>query len=170
MTKTFEQEYVELFEKLTSLCYQNNVGDPFSYARGKEIYQAVKFGHKVSETYSGADAYNSQGSKVEYKSTISSKINATYNGISVLDSWEEQEKYLKEQKIECYEEHYFSRFDKNGNIVETWKMTGAQVYSILEPKLRKKFFKMKNSNKSLKDPRLGATISHKEIHKYGTKV
>jgi hypothetical protein len=170
MLKTFEEEYIELFEKLTSLCYENKVGDPFSYARGKEIYQAVKFGHKISETYSGADAYNVAGNKVEYKSTISKKINATYNGISVLETWEEQETYLKEQKIKCYEEHFFSRFDKNGNIVETWKMSGEQVYDILLPKLKKKYLKMKTSNKLLKDPRLGATITTGEIYKYGTKM
>lgn len=170
MSNNFEKEYIELFEKMTNICYKNGAGDPFSYARGKEIYQAFKLGHTVAETYSGPDAINRQGKKVEYKSTISDKINATYNGISIMDTWEEQEKYLKEQKIECYEEHYFSRFDKNGEIVETWKMSGAQVYSILEPKLKKKFHKRKNVKKTLKDPRLGATISEGEIYKYGIKV
>jgi hypothetical protein len=169
-TCSFKEQYVELFEKLTKICYENGVGDPFSYARGKEIYQAFKFGHTVAQAYSGADAFNSEGKKVEYKSTIGDKINATYNGISVLETWEEQERYLKEEKILCYEEHFYSRFDKNGNIVETWKMSGTQVYEILLPKLKKKFMKMKTSNKLLKDPRLGATISTGEIYKYATKM
>lgn len=170
MSNNFQEQYIELFEKITTICYENGVGDPFSYARGKEIYQAFKLGHTVSQTYSGADAFNSEGKKVEYKSTIGKKISATYNGISVMETWEEQERYLKEQKIECYEEHYFSIFDKNGNIIETWKMSGKQVYDILEPKLKNKFFKLKNSNKVLKDPRLGATISQGEIYKYATKM
>lgn len=169
-SNNFAQEYIELFEKITQLCYENGVGDPFSYARGKEIYQSLKLGHKVAETYSGADAFNEFGLKVEYKSTIGKNLNATYNGISVFDTWEEQEKYLKEQKILCYTEHYFSRFDKNGKIAETWKMSGEQVYSILEPKLKIKFFNLKNSKSILKDPRLGATISQEEIYKHGTKL
>jgi hypothetical protein len=170
MQNNFNEQFIKLFEELTKLCKENNVGDPFSYSRGKEIYQSIKMNHKVAATYSGEDAISKEGKKIEYKSTICKKIKATYNGISVFPSWEEQEKYLKEQKISCYEEHYFFRYDENlsGTIVECWKMSGEKVYDILQPKIKKQFYSKKQKNS--KDPRIGVTLSTGEIYKYGTKI
>ena len=61
-----------------------------------------------------------------------------------------------------YPEHYFNRFEK-GRLVEAWKLTGQQVYDILEPKLRKKF----DTVLSNKDPRLSADVSWKDIQNNG---
>ena len=67
---TAEKEYQRLYEKMAKLCEENNWGDPFNYARSKEIYAATVLGHQIAEEYSGPDAYLKDGSPVEYKSTI----------------------------------------------------------------------------------------------------
>ena len=80
-----------------------NVGDPFNYNRGREIHTAFTLGHTVSDTsgcvrISMSDAYEN-GSPIEYKSTIGT-LKATYNGVSVQPSWEDQAEYLCNDKIE----------------------------------------------------------------------
>ena len=44
------------FEELYKLCKENSWGDPFSYARSREIHLANMLNHEVSQTLSGADA------------------------------------------------------------------------------------------------------------------
>jgi len=75
---TPEQEYCHLFERMYDLCKEQEWGDPGSYARSREIYMAIKFGHQVATTYSGADAFDGD-IPLEYKSTIGKKLTATYN-------------------------------------------------------------------------------------------
>ena len=70
---TPEQEYKKLYQRMSNLCKQQGWGDPFSYARSKEIYAAIELGHEVSKTFSGADAFNELGYPVEYKSTTGKK-------------------------------------------------------------------------------------------------
>ena len=89
MMQTPEQKYQQLFEKMYQLCIEQGWGDPFSYARSREIHLAGVLGHKVAEDYSGADAYDKYDLPIEYKSTIGKKLTATYNGISVQPTWEE---------------------------------------------------------------------------------
>ena len=113
---TPEQKFQELFEEMYQLCDQQGWGDPFSYARSREIHMAGTLGHRIADDYSGADAFDQDGG-AEYKSTIGKSINATYNGISVQDTWEEQERYLIEDKIGKYKNHYYARYE-NGKIVE----------------------------------------------------
>ena len=139
-----EQQYLLLYEKMHILCRNNKWGDPFSYGRGKEIYMAFILGHTISPTLSGADGYEDKEltTPAEYKSTTGNCIKATYNGISVQSTWEEQEKYLKEEKICKYKNHYFARFE-NGKIAEMYKMTGEKVYEYLIPKLKAQFEKKK---------------------------
>jgi hypothetical protein len=163
---TPEQEYQQLYERLHNLCQDNGWGDPFSYARAREIYMAAVLGHKVADTYSGADAYDADD-ELEYKSTITENINATYNGISVQDSWEEQERYIIKDKIGKYPRHYYARF-ASGKTVEIWELTSDKVLDILLPKIKKQYFKKKNGK--AKDPRIGVTISKKQIQKNGIQV
>ena len=106
MTPEQALRFKELYEEMYSLCGGN---DPFSYARAREINMAATFGHTVADTYSGADAYDGD-IPLEYKSTIAKSINATYNGISVQDTLEEQERYIVEDKIGKYPYHYYARF------------------------------------------------------------
>ena len=127
---------------------------------------AIKFGHQVATTYSGADAFDGD-IPLEYKSTIAKTINATYNGISVQDTLEEQEKYIIEDKIGKYPYHYYARF-ADGKIVEAWKLTGEKVLEILLPKIKRQYHKKKNGN--AKDPRIGVTVSQKEIKANGERI
>jgi len=164
---TAEKEFQQLYYRMAQLCEENNWGDPFSYARAKEILAASVLGHKVASTYAGADAFLPDGTPVEYKSTIGGKNKGSYTGISVQPTWEQQEKYLKEEKIAKYPEHYFNRFDKEkGFLVEVWKLKGEDVYNILLPKLKEKFATVLNK----KDPRLSANVTNTEIKNYGTRV
>jgi hypothetical protein len=160
-----EQEYKELYERMATLCAEQKWGDPFSYARSKEIYAAIALGHTVATTLSGADAINAAGQEVEYKSTIGNKVKGSYTGISVQPTWQEQEAYLKDDKIGKYPEHYFNRFS-GGKLAESWMMTGAKVLELLTPKLAVKYATVL----SKKDPRLGANITWKEIKKYGKQI
>ena len=132
---TAEEKYKIGKKMMLEACDENGWGDPFSYARAKEIDIAIQLGHKVSDTLSGADGYDEDGG-CEYKSTIGKNINGTYNGISVQPTWSEQVEYLKNEKIGKYKNHYIARFDK-GNIVEVWKLDGKTVLNILLPKLEK---------------------------------
>jgi hypothetical protein len=161
---TPEEKYKIGKKMMLEACDENGWGDPFSYARAKEIDIAIKLGHKVSDTLSGADGYDEDGG-CEYKSTIGKNINGTYNGISVQPTWSEQVEYLKNEKIGKYKNHYIARFDK-GNIVEVWKLDGETVLNILLPKLENKYPTILEK----KDPRLGASLTQKDIYDYGIKI
>lgn len=151
-----------------NLCSEQGWGDPFSYARSREIYMAGVLGHQIAPNYSGKDATDEKvDGDVEYKSTIAEKINATYNGISVQSTWEEQEKYIIDEKIGKYKSHYYSRFD-GGHIAEIWKLDCADVLGILLPKIQRQYPKKKQGN--AKDPRIGVTVSTREIKTYGVQV
>jgi len=162
--KTPEQRYAELFKEMYDLCNEQGWGDPFSYAVSREIMIANVLGHKKADTYSGADGIDTEG-ECEYKSTINKNINGAYNGISVQPTWEKQETYLREEKIGKYKNHYMARFEE-GKIVECYRLDGEKVLDLLVPKLKKKFSK----TLSKKDPRLGASLTKKEIHTYGERL
>ena len=166
-TMTPEQQYKEAFETLFVLCEDNGWGDPFSYARSREIHMATTLGHQIADDYSGADAIDEDGG-CEYKSTIAKNINGTYNGISVQDTWEEQERYLIEDKLGKYNNHYIARY-VGGKIEEVWKLSSDDVLAILLPKLKRDWERKVNST-THKDPRLSGNISKKEIYAVGTCV
>jgi hypothetical protein len=162
MSKT---RFMELYDEMIDLANAEGLGDPFTYGRGKEIYLAQWLGHSTADTLAGADGVDENGAEVEYKSTINKNITATYNGVSVQDTWEEQVEYLKTKKIGKYHTHYFSRFDENG-LAEVWSMDAQTVLDLLLPKLEKQFF----ATKKRSDPRLGAHLSKRDIHTHGTQL
>ena len=164
---TAEQKFTELYKQMWDLCQENNWGDPFSYARAKEIYATCVLGHKMPgpNIFAGADGINEKGQPVEYKSTTGKKCQGSYTGISVQKNWQQQEKYLVTEKIAKYPEHYYNRFE-DGILAESWKMSGKKVLDILLPKLAKKFSTVKNQ----KDPRLAATVTWSEIKEHGEQV
>ena len=123
---TPEQKFQQLFEEMYSLCGEQGWGDPFSYARSREIHLAGLLGHTVADDYSGADAFDKDGKPLEYKSTIAKNINGTYNGISVQDTWEDQEDYLINNKIGKYDNHFIARYE-DGKVVEVWRLSGDDV-------------------------------------------
>ena len=163
--ETPEERYRRLYEEMATLCESQGWGDPFSYARSKEIYAATKLGHRVAPDFSGADAIGPNGEEYEYKSTIDKRCKGSYTGISVQPTWEEQEEYLINQKIGKYPKHYYNRFE-GGKLVESWEVDGQDVLDILLPKLKRNYA----NTLSRKDPRLSATINTKEIEEYGHHV
>jgi len=158
-----EEKYAQLFEEMSLLCEDQEWGDPFSYARSKEILAANVLGHEVAKTFSGADAYR-EGHPCEYKSTTGKNCKGSYTGVSVQPTWADQITYLIQEKIVPYE-HYYNRFE-NGRLVESWMIPGDLVHKILLPKFEKKYPTVLEK----KDPRLSATVSWTEIQKYGVKV
>ena len=167
MENTPIEEYVNLYNQMYVLCEKNEWGDPFSYARSREIYIANKLGHKIGNTFSGPDAYEDEEMEVpvEYKSTTGKNINATYSAISVKNTWDEQLKYLQNEKICKYQRHYFARFD-GYKLAELWCMDCDKVLIGLLPKIEKSF----NKNNRGADPRLGATLSKKYIYENATRL
>lgn len=164
---TAQQQYLEAFAALYEAAEALNAGDPMSYARSREIHLACLLGHTVADTYSGADAFEPDGTPVEYKSTIGKTISATYNGISVQPSWEEQEAYLIEHKIGAYPRHYYARYD-GAQVAEVWMMNSDDVLSLLLPKAQKQYASKATSK--AKDPRIGVTLSAGEIRQHGTRI
>lgn len=153
-------------ESIDKLCQIEQLGDIFSYSKVKEVLMAHKLGHTVPSRYSGADGYEpgcTLGS--EYKSTIGKNIQATYHGISVQDTWELQLEYLKKEKILKYPKHYYARFE-GISIAEIWMLEAKVVLKLLLPKLKRNYLNIKN----LKDPRLGASISKRDIYQYGKRI
>jgi hypothetical protein len=161
---TLQQEWMDTFNKLQQLSDELGVGDPFNYNRGREIHTAFTLGLTVSQTLSGADAYLN-GKPVELKSTITKSIKATYNGISVQPTWDEQEDYLINDKIGKYVYHYFTRYE-GSKLVEAWRMDSNTALSLLLPKLKKTY----SSTLTRKDPRLNASLSKKEIEAYAERI
>ena len=166
-TTKAQQRYLDAFAALYEAAEEMNAGDPMSYARSREIHLACILGHSVADTYSGADAYEADGTPVEYKSTIGKNISATYNGISVQPTWEDQEAYLIEHKIGCYPRHYYARYE-GAQVVEVWVMDSDTVLSLLLPKAEKQYSTKRNGK--AKDPRIGVTISSSEIRKFGRRI
>ena len=66
-----------------------------------------------------------------------------------------------------YPHHYYARFI-DGEIVEVWKLESSKVLDILLPKIKKQYPNKKKGNS--KDPRIGVTISTKQIKKNGERI
>ena len=73
------EEFKSMFERMYELCEENGWGDPFSYARSREIHIAGTLAHDISDTLSGADGIDEDG-ECEYKSTIGKKIKGSIMG------------------------------------------------------------------------------------------
>jgi len=164
---TAQQKYLDAFRALYEAAEEMQAGDPMSYARSREIHLACLLGHTVADTYSGADAFLPDGTPVEYKSTIGKAISATYNGISVQPTWEDQEEYLIEHKIGCYPQHFYARYE-GSEVAEVWVLDSDTVLSLLLPKARKQYATKRNGK--AKDPRIGVTLSAGEIRKHGRRL
>lgn len=162
---TPEQKFQQMFEEMYNLCQEQGWGDPFSYARSREIHLAGVLGHRICDTYSGADGFDEDGG-AEYKTTTQDKIQGSYTGISVQNSWEEQERYVIEDKIGKYANHYFARYEGN-KIVEIWKVDAQSMLRVLLPKIKKQFDKGRGFQK---DPRIAVTMTKNAIEKYGTQI
>ena len=158
--------FCEYFEKMQQLAEENEWGECFSYNRAREIHMANFLGHQIAKKYSGADAMDENNQEVEYKATITKDITATYNGISVYETWEDQERYLRDHKIGKYKRHFYARYS-GYKIVELYELSGDAVLDYILPKLQAQFSK---DRKNKKDPRFGVSIPKKYIHEVGKKI
>jgi len=169
---TEEDRFAFEWSAAANRCDDNNWGDPTNYNRGGEIIIANILGFTIAPTKSGADGFDTEDRGVEFKSTIQPKLQATYNGISNKDTWPEQEKYLREEKIGKYHMHYLARVEK-GFPVELWVMPATKVLDILIPKVKRQFYGLQEKLENGKipaDPRFGVSLTEKEIKKYGVKL
>ena len=163
-------EFIQLYKQMNCLCKNNKWGDPFSYARGKEIYASLALGHTISDTLAGADAYTKDGEPCEYKSTTNDKVRGLYSGISVFNTWSEQKMYLEQDKIGKYK-HFYNRFDEF-ELIESWTIPTDKVLDILLPKIQEKYYDADNllkPNKN-KDPRISVFITYNEIMNFGSQI
>ena len=161
---TPEEKYRDLYEQMYDYV-KNRDGVIHSLMQGQEksiwqVYLVIS-----ADDYSGEDAIDEDGG-CEYKSTIGKSVNGTYNGISVQDTWELQEKYIVEDKIGKYQNHYYARF-KGGKVEEVWKLGCDVVLDLLLPKIKKQF---DEGTSHKKDPRIGVSIGQKEIESYGQRI
>ena len=77
-----------------------------------------------------------------------------------------QEKYIIEDKIGKYENHYYARFD-GGRVAEVWKLDAAMLYWILLPKIKKQF---DEGTSHKKDPRIGVSIRQNKLRVMVTRI
>lgn len=162
-----QSELEDLNESFRRLRDEFGFDDLTNYGRLKEFAMAAALGHEFPGEYADADAFDENGSPVEYKSTVQEIINATYNGISVQPTWDDQLQYLREEKICKYGDHFYARFPRhNLEIREMYRLDGSTVLELLLPKLKRQF----DSQKQRKDPRLGSSIGQTDIREYGTRV
>lgn len=160
---SLQQQWLDAFNQLQELSNQLKVGDPFNYNRGREIHTTFILGLTISDTLAGADAY--LGDKpVELKSTIG-PLQATYNGVSIHPTWEEQERYLIEDKLGKYPYHYITRYE-GSELVEAYRLTSDDVLSLLLPKFKKQY----HTKRVVKDPRANAKLTGNEIKTYGERI
>lgn len=159
-----QQRFLKLYSEFTEVCATLGVTDPFNYNRARELHTSILLGHRISPTLDGPDAFYND-LPVEYKSTIGKKIQATYNGIAVLPTWEEQEVYLRNEKIGKYPYHFWTRYE-GSTLVECIRFTADQILDEILPKLKKQY----ESCARKKDPRLGITIGCKEFINRGIRI
>jgi hypothetical protein len=177
------QKFAKLSKEMWNLCTQMNWGDPFTYGRHREIDMAISLGHSIGEGWKGgADGYDENNKPVEYKATITKKINGSYNGISVQmvankagkadipASIAKQKAYIHNKKIGPYAHHYIARYE-GPKIAEAYMVPGPVVERILWPKIQKQLENiLRNPGKLRSDPRIGVSLTNSEILEHGTQL
>ena len=167
--KPAEQRYLEAFEALTC-AFQELTGntDPFNYSRAKELHVCLVLDLNWNSANDGADAFDSSGRPVEIKTTTAKRINGTYNGLSVYDTFSEFVDYLH-SKFPENTRHIFARYE-GSKLVELYELSNSVIIDILLKKIRKNFDNegiLNEASKNKKDPRLGANVCMTEIKKDG---
>jgi len=124
----------------------------------REIQASIQTGCQPNSEKSGPDCFyqeDGQWYPAERKSCVTKNINGSYTGISVKSSWDEQVEYLN-SKVKAF----------TGALVESWYLTGEQVFDIILPMLKKAY--PTTLNKA--DPRLSASVCMTKIKQYGTQA
>ena len=153
-------------EMMTILSEEGLPTDP---RKLREIQASILTGCRPNNKKSGPDCFYQEDDEwypAERKSCITKNINGSYTGISVKPSWDEQVEYLN-YKVRAMGRHYFDRFDPfTGALVESWYLTGQQVFDIILPKLKKAY----STTLSNADPRLSASVCMTKIKQHGKQV
>jgi len=145
-----KKEYIKAYLKVYELANKMKLKDPFQGARGKEIFAAFTLDHDIAEDYQGPDAIDDEG-ECEYKSAhVKTQIKKFSYAFYIKPTWKEQVRYLKEEKIGRYKNHYMILFNDDGTMKEVWKLTSKQVLDLLLPNLKNRFKSLvKNKTKSV---------------------
>lgn len=172
----------DLAEKMQEVIHIANmigVGDPLAPCRYREILMANYLSHEVSETLQGCDAFKitDKGKRevYEYKTKtckrskktgeiLPSSLEGRYD-LSSQINWEEQDKYLRKEKIMNYKYHYYAVFNEKQQMKELWMLSGKKVYNLLLPAIKEKYFQDKSR---LKNQSLYVSLSAEKIRKNGT--
>ena len=148
---------------------RRNLGNPFNYNRAFELMQAEQLGFTLTTVGGGSDGVSKDDPSVtaEFKATQYKGKTKTgeekshsfsYNGTSRQSTLSEQKSYC-EKKVMRDKYHYWSIIDyEKGIFVKTIKISNSELWKVLWPKWEKSFH-----NPSAKDPRIGASISTKEL-------
>ena len=162
-------DMVKILMEILSWFKLRNLGNPFNYNRAFEFIQAFFLGFSLLPVGGGSDFIKlktkktGEGKGTEWKGfakTGKEKSHSwSYNGTSRFDTLEEQEEYCK-NKIMRDEYHYWTIFNyEEGRLVKTYKVKNVDVWSLIWTKWEKSWY---NSNN--KDPRIGGTVSTKELN------
>ena len=116
-----------------NLCIDNDWGDPFSYARSREIYMALMLKHTIASTFSGADALEGNVKLIKSTTRLTSMVRTTVLALSLRGT---SSLLICTDKISKYLYHFFARFE-DGKIVELWQLTSDKVLNLLVPKLKR---------------------------------
>jgi hypothetical protein len=172
-------DLAEKMQEVIHIAKMIGAGDPLAPCRYREILMANYLSHEVSETLQGCDAFKitDKGKRevFEYKTKtckrskktggiLPSSLEGRYD-LSSQINWEEQDKYLRKEKIMNYKYHYYAVFNEKQQMKELWMLSGKKVYNLLLPAIREKYFQDK---KHLKNQSLYVSLSAEKIRKNGT--
>jgi hypothetical protein len=142
-------------------------GDPFAAGRIREIILVNTLGHEIANTLHAEDAIGIDGYRREYKTQLHSRSWAGRYDVSRQGTWEEQEHYLRHEKIGNCLYHYFASFTEDNVLMEIHAMSGAIALSLILPKIKAQYFEDR-TNKKHQD--LYATLSGYDIVNNSIKI
>jgi len=158
---TKAEELATAFKELTGS------SDMVNYGRLTEVKTSILLGLEWNSGFKSKDATDKNGNPVELKSTTQSRLNGTYNGLSVFENRDDFVEYLH-NKFPNNTRHIFTRYD-GGDLMEAYEMENSDVLDILIRKTAKDWTDGKHCV-NRKDPRAGASVCMTEIKKLGKQL
>ena len=172
-------DLAEKMQEVIHIAKMIGAGDPLAPCRYREILMANYLSHEVGETLQGCDAFKiTDKGKIElyeYKTKtckrskttgeiLPSSLEGRYD-VSTQINWEEQDKYLRKEKIMNYKYHYYAVFNEKQQMKELWMLSGKKVYNLLLPAIKQKY---EQDKRHLKNQSLYVSLSSEKIRKNGT--
>ena len=158
------EEVIDAIVNLIDVFKEEGLGDPFGAGRTREAILAEFLDHNIGNDLSGEDAYDENGNEFEYKTGFD--FNGRYE-VSTFPTWEEQEKYLLNEKIGYYKFHYYATFNRKYEIQKVYRISGEKANKVLIPKF-KKFYK--RDKKNLASQTLTANMYVNDIREHGELI